>query len=84
MFGGSESPRVVSAKYSFAQQVLVRAGALIPIGQGVDVMTLQALTAKDVASNSAAWQNATSMLAARSEYGLSPFGVFVQVGLYIN
>jgi hypothetical protein len=71
-------------EYSFEQHVLVRAGAYIPLGQGVNVPVLQALTASDAATNSAAWQNATSTLAARSEYGLSPFGVFVQVGLYIN
>jgi hypothetical protein len=75
---------IPSLEYSFSQSVLVRAGGFIPIGQGVDVPLLQALNAHDVQTNSAAWQYATQTLAARSEYGLSPFGVFVQVGLYIN
>lgn len=72
------------AEYSFEQHVLIRAGAFIPLGRGVDVATLQQLSAHDVATNSAAWQHATTTLSAQSEYGLSPFGVFVQVGLYIN
>jgi hypothetical protein len=71
-------------EYSFEQHVLLRAGGFIPLGMGVDVATLQALNGNDVATNSPAWQRASSTLAARSEYGLSPIGVFVQVGLYIN
>jgi hypothetical protein len=71
-------------EYSFEQHVLVRVGAFVPIGRGVDVPVLQALTAHDAATNDPAWQYATQTLAARSEYGLSPFTLFVQVGLYIN
>jgi hypothetical protein len=71
-------------EYSFEQHVLLRAGGFIPLGMGVDVATLQALNGNDVATNSPAWQRASSTLAARSEYGLSPLGVFVQVGLYLN
>jgi hypothetical protein len=71
-------------EYSFEQHVLIRLGAFVPIGRGVDVTFLQTLTAHDAATNSASWQYATQTLAAQSEYGLSPYGVFVQVGLYLN
>ncbi len=75
---------IPAIEYTIGQHVLIRAGGFIPLGEGLDVPMLQALTPTDAATNSPAWQTANATLGARSEYGLSPFGVFVQVGLYIN
>lgn len=74
---------VPALEYSFEQHVLVRAGGYVPLGAGLDVSLLRGLTGADVLGNSAAWRAATSTLGARSEYGLSPFGAFVQVGVYL-
>jgi len=74
---------VPSLEYSFEQHVLVRVGGFVPIGQGLDASLLRGLSGADVVSNSTSWQRATSTLGARSEYGLSGYGAFIQVGLYL-
>ena len=74
---------VPSLEYSFEQHVLVRAGGFIPIGQTIDLSLMRGLSGADVVGNTAAWQRATSTFGARSEYGLSAYGAFIQVGLYI-
>jgi hypothetical protein len=73
-----------SLEYALAQNVLLRVGASLPLGQGVDTGFLDAVTAADALGQTAAWERATTTLGARSEYGLSSYGLFVQVGLYFN
>lgn len=73
---------VPAAEYWLEQRVLVRAGGFIPIAQGLDVATFRALGGADVIGNTGAFQQAMRTLGARSEYGLSPMGVFVQLGAY--
>jgi hypothetical protein len=74
---------VPSLEYSFEQHVLLRVGGFVPIGKGVDLGLMRSLSGADVLANSAAWQRATTTFGAQSEYGLSGYGAFVQVGLYI-
>lgn len=71
-------------EYWFAQSVILRAGAFVPIGERPDPSELQALTAEDVLTRSERYQSATSTLGLRSEYGTSPAGVFAQVGVYFQ
>jgi hypothetical protein len=73
-----------SLEYAFAQNALLRVGAYLPLGQGVDTAFLASLTAADALGQSPAWQRATTTLGARSEYGLSSYGLFLQVGVYFN
>jgi hypothetical protein len=73
-----------SLEYSLTQDVLVRAGGTIPIGLGVDAASLSAITPLDVLTNSAAFKSATTSFGARSEFGLSPWSVWLQVGVYFG
>jgi hypothetical protein len=75
---------VPALEYSFQQHALLRVGGYLPLGRGVDTTVLGGLTGADALAGSAAWQRALATLGARSEYGLSPYGLFVQVGLYLN
>ena len=59
------------------QHALLRVGAYLPLGQGVDTGWLARLTPAEVPL-------ALTTLGARSEYGLSSYGVFLQLGLYFN
>ncbi|MBI4821773.1 MAG: hypothetical protein HY791_36270 [Deltaproteobacteria bacterium] len=69
-------------EYWFEQSVIVRAGAIVPIGAAPDPAALARLTAADVIDGSPRFQNAVRTLGIRSEYGSSPIGAFVQIGLY--
>lgn len=73
---------VPSLEYWAEQSVLLRLGGYVPIGKGPDPRGLQALTTTDLLTASPAYLDATSSLGLRSEYGASPWGLFVQVGLY--
>lgn len=74
---------VPSLEYSFEQHVLVRVGGFVPVGRGVDLALMRGLSGADVIADNAAWRRATTSFGAQSEYGLSGYGAFVQVGLYI-
>lgn len=65
------------------QQVLVRAGGFVPVAAGVDVDRFRGLTPQDLLEGSDAFQSLTTGFGARSEYGLQPFGAFVQLGAYL-
>jgi hypothetical protein len=60
---------VAALERSFSDSLLLRAGATFPFGAGVDVERFTAL-APD--------------LGIRSEYGLTPFTVFLQLGVYFG
>jgi hypothetical protein len=74
---------IPSVEWSFAQSVLVRAGANLPLGATPDANVFKRLTAADVALQSEAFTTATKTLGLRSEHGTSPWAAFVQVGLYV-
>ena len=74
---------VPSLEWWFEQNVIVRAGAFIPIGAWPDAAPMRALTPADVLAQSDAFLGATRTMGVKSEYGLGGFGGFVQVGLYI-
>ena len=65
------------------QQVLVRAGGFVPVAAGVDVDRFRGLTPQDLLEGSDAFPSLTTGFGARSEYGLQPFGAFVQLGAYL-
>jgi hypothetical protein len=65
------------------QQVLLRAGGFVPLAAGVDVDRFRALTPQDLLQGSDAFQSLTTGFGARSEYGLQPYGAFVQLGAYL-
>lgn len=71
-------------EYWFEQSVIVRAGALVPLGAAPDAGRFQGLTGQDVLAQSQAWRDATRTLGLRSEYGMTSFGLFGQVGLYFQ
>ncbi|OGQ25918.1 MAG: hypothetical protein A2138_03460 [Deltaproteobacteria bacterium RBG_16_71_12] len=73
---------VPALEYWLEQRVLLRAGGFVPIAQGVDVDVFRALHGADVIGQTEAFRRATHTLGARSEYGLSPAGAFVQLGAY--
>lgn len=75
---------VPALEYSLAQDVLLRAGAFVPLAAGVDVELFRALGPMDVLTRSEAFEHATTTLGARSEHGLSPMGGFVQLGAYFQ
>jgi len=66
----------------FEQNVIVRAGGYVPIGQGPDTAAIARLTPQDLATGSPAFASALSTFGLRSEYGTGAAGLFVQVGLY--
>jgi hypothetical protein len=70
------------AEYWAKQNVIVRVGGYVPIGSRPDSGLLRALTVSDVLGDTASFRDATSSLGLRSEYGASPWGAFVQVGIY--
>lgn len=74
---------VPSLEWWFEQNVIVRAGAFIPIGAWPDAGPMRALTPADVLGQSDAFLAATRTMGVKSEYGLGSYGGFVQVGLYI-
>jgi len=61
------------------QHVLRRAGGFVPVAAGVDVDRFRALTLQ----GSNAFPSLTTGFGARSEYGLQPYGAFVQLGAYL-
>lgn len=73
---------VPALEYWLEQRVLVRAGAFVPVAQGVEVERFRALHGADVIDDSEAFDRALRTLGARSEYGLSPAGGFVQLAAY--
>ena len=73
---------VPAVEYWFEQSVIVRAGAYLPLGRQPDPSPLQQLTVADLLGQTEAYRSATSSLGLRSEFGASPLGVFVQVGVY--
>jgi hypothetical protein len=75
---------VPSAEYWFEQRVLVRAGGYVPVGRGLKTSVFHGLTGADVVGNTPRWTTASTTLGAQSEYGLAGYGVFLQVGLYVN
>ncbi|MBL8923729.1 MAG: hypothetical protein JNJ54_33045 [Myxococcaceae bacterium] len=74
---------IPSLEWSFAQSVLVRAGANLPVGARPDADVFKRLGAADVVFQSDAFTTATKTLGLRSEHGTSPWAAFVQVGLYV-
>ncbi len=84
---GLEDPGLLvvpALEWSVAQDVLVRAGATLPLGAGVDVAPFRALSPSDVVTDSPAFRRATTTLGARSEEGLTPVAAFVQLGVYFG
>jgi hypothetical protein len=80
---GDPSAMVVPAvEYWFEQNVIVRAGAYLPLGKQPDPTPMQQLTLADLLGQTGPYQAATSSLGLRSEYGASPLGLFAQVGIY--
>ena len=75
---------VPALEYSIEQSVLLRVGAFVPLAEGVDVDLFRALGPADVIGDTDAFRRATTTLGARSEYGLNPAGVFVQLGAYFE
>lgn len=75
---------IPALEYWFAQNMLLRAGAFIPVAQGVEPLVIKRLEPRDVLTQSEAFEYATTTFGARSEYGLSPAGAFVQVGIYVD
>jgi hypothetical protein len=73
---------VPAVEWWFEQNVLIRAGGYIPVGQGPNPAALRALTTTDVLTGSAAFTSAISSYGLRSEYGAAPGGLFAQVGVY--
>jgi hypothetical protein len=69
-------------EYWFEQGVLVRAGAILPLGAAPDASALQALTLVDLVTQTESYTRATSSFGFRSEYGAAPAGAFAQVGIY--
>ncbi|MBI5611336.1 MAG: hypothetical protein HY902_20860 [Deltaproteobacteria bacterium] len=69
-----------SAEWWFEQNVLVRAGVYLPVGRGVDARAVTKLQAADLLTP--AGQAAAQSLGIQSEYGMSPWGGFLQVGIY--
>lgn len=75
---------VPSLEYWFEQRVLLRAGGYVPFGRPPSSAVTTGLSGPDVLTNSARWVEATSTLGARSEYGLSSAGAFIQVSVSVN
>ncbi len=67
----------------FEQSVIFRAGGFLSVGRGADAHVFDGLDAADVSANDAAFHSAVTTLGLRSEYGITPFGVFIEVGLYL-
>lgn len=74
---------IPSLEWSFAQNVIVRLGANVPIGAAPDASVFRALTATDLVLQTPAYTTATKTLGVRSEHGTSTYAVFLQVGLYV-
>jgi hypothetical protein len=73
-----------SVEHWLAQRVIVRAGAILPFGAGVDVDVFRRLTPADLFGHSPAFQRAITTFGARSEHGLAPAGAFLQLGAYFD
>lgn len=69
-------------EYWAKQNVIVRAGGYAPLGSRPDAALLQRVTLSDVVGGTGAFLSAISSLGLRSEYGASPWGAFLQVGVY--
>jgi hypothetical protein len=69
-------------EYWAKQNVIVRAGGYAPLGSRPDAAVLQRVTLSDVLGGTSAFVSAISSLGLRSEYGASPWGAFLQVGVY--
>lgn len=72
---------VPALEYWMEQSVLVRFGGFVPIGRSADTSELQRLTRSDLLTQNTAWLTATTGFGLRSEYGVSPFGLFAQIVL---
>ncbi len=70
------------AEYWARQKVIVRAGAYAPLGSSPNADAMRALTVTDVLHLTPAFTSAVSSLGLRSEYGTSPWGLFLQLGVY--
>lgn len=75
---------VPAFEYSLEQSVLLRVGGFVPLAEGVDVDLFRALGPADVLGDSDDFHRALQTLGARSEHGLTPAGVFVQLGAYFD
>jgi hypothetical protein len=73
---------VPMVEYWVEQSVILRVGAYGPVGAAPDPSALQQLHVSDLVTQDAAFTSAVSTLGIRSEYGLSPLGLFVEVGVY--
>jgi hypothetical protein len=73
---------VPMVEYWFEQSVILRVGAYGPIGAAPDPGALQQLTANDMVTRDSAYTSAISTYGIRSEYGLSAYGLFTEVGIY--
>jgi hypothetical protein len=69
-------------EYWFEQSVILRVGGYMPLGTPPEPAALQQLTVNDLITRDATYAAATSTLGIRSEYGLAPYGVFTEVGIY--
>jgi hypothetical protein len=74
---------VPALEYWAEQSVLLRVGGYVPLGRQPDAAALESLTLSDLTSQSDAWRSATGTLGLRSEYGASPFGIFVQLAVHL-
>ncbi len=69
-----------SAEWWFEQNVLVRAGVYVPLGRGVAAGAVTKLQSQDLLTP--AGQATAQSLGIQSEFGMSPWGGFLQVGIY--
>lgn len=75
---------IVALEWSIAQQVLLRAAVNAPFGSGADGGLFRGLHGSDVLSQSEGFERAITTFGARSEYGLAPLSVFVQLGAWFG
>jgi opacity protein-like surface antigen len=77
------SALVIPVAESWAtQKTILRIGGDVPIGARPDPSAVQRLTPADVVTASPAYRAAIQSLGLRSEYGASPWGLFVQLSVY--
>ncbi|MFO0599748.1 MAG: hypothetical protein U0228_30855 [Myxococcaceae bacterium] len=74
---------IPSVEYSLTPNVLLRAGAYVPLGRAPDATVFTSLGPLDVAMQSDAFRSAIASRGLKSEFGSSSFGGFAQVGVYL-
>jgi hypothetical protein len=73
---------IPALEYWAEQSLLVRAYGSVPLGKPPDPGSLGQLTPEDATLGTDAWRRATRSLGLKSEFGTSPWGLFIQVAAY--